>query len=88
MDSDTDRVCKVIEGYVVAEFLSGDGEGLTWKSDLIRMGLIDSVSTFKLVTFLESQFAVTIPAAELVPENLRTIEKLGGLVLQRQAPQP
>jgi acyl carrier protein len=88
MDHELNNVCKTIEGYVVAEFLEGDGEGLTWASDLIRMGLIDSVSTFRLVTFLDEQFQIGIDAAELVPENLRTIEKLGQMVLRRRAASP
>jgi acyl carrier protein len=85
MNLELNDVCKTIEGYVVAEFLEGDGEGLTWASDLIRMGLIDSVSTFRLVTFLDDQFKIGVDSAELVPENLRTIEKLGQMVLRRKA---
>jgi acyl carrier protein len=88
MNLELNDVCKTIEGYVVAEFLEGDGEGLTWASDLIRMGLIDSVSTFRLVTFLDDQFKIGVDSAELVPENLRTIEKLGQMVLRRKASAP
>ena len=88
MNLELNDVCKTIEGYVVAEFLEGDGEGLTWASDLIRMGLIDSVSTFRLVTFLDDQFKIGVDSAELVPENLRTIEKLGQMVLRRRASAP
>jgi acyl carrier protein len=83
MNVDLDSVCKTIEAYVVSEFLAGDGEGLTWSSDLIRMGLIDSVSTFRLATFLDEEFKIGIDAAELVPGNLRTIEKLGQMVVRR-----
>jgi acyl carrier protein len=88
MNLELNDVCKTIEGYVIAEFLEGDGEGLTWASDLIRMGLIDSVSTFRLVTFLDDQFKIGVDSAELVPENLRTIEKLGQMVLRRKASAP
>ena len=71
-----------IEAFVVKEFLDGDGRGLTATSDLIHMGLIDSISIVTLVEFCRSHFGVDVPTSELVPGNLRNVETLSSLVMR------
>lgn len=74
------NVGKAIEDYIVAEILKGDGADLTWDLDLIRTGLIDSVTTVLLVDYLSKTFDVKIPMAETVADNLRSINTMVGLV--------
>ncbi len=76
-----EEISKTIHGFVLREFLPGeDPAELTDRTPLITGGILDSISTLKLVTFLEDHFGITIEAHEAGVEHLDTIEEIVGLV--------
>ena len=50
---------------------------------MLKAGMIDSTGVLELVSFLESQFDFTIQDAEIIPENLDTIDALVGFVSKK-----
>lgn len=54
------------------------GQPLTFSDDdsLLEQGVIDSTGVLELVAFIESEFQVTLDDADLVPENLDSINSL------------
>lgn len=54
------EIKKIIRGFVVENFLSGDGTGLTDDSSFFDEGIIDSTGLLELIDFLEEEFDVII----------------------------
>ena len=70
-----------IRDFVLREFLPGeDPDELTERTPLITGGILDSISTLKLVNFLEDRFGIEIQAHEAGVEHLDTIEQIAALV--------
>jgi acyl carrier protein len=53
---------------------------LTLNTALIEAGLIDSLSIFKLILFMEEQFAIKIHPEDITVENFETINALTALL--------
>lgn len=66
----------LINAYITRELMAKPEFSLTNDTLLIESGILDSLSLLKLVLFLERQFGVVVPAEELVPENLKTIDTI------------
>ena len=67
--------------FILAEFLEGeDPEELTEDVELISSGILDSLATLKLVTFLETEYDVKIEAHEADEDNLNTLVDIANLV--------
>lgn len=48
--------------------------------DLIDDGILDSLDIVTLVTEIHSEFDVTIPAEEIIPENFNSVEAIMALI--------
>ena len=67
--------------YILNEFLAGeDPNALTDQVELITSGILDSLATLKLVTFLENTYNVSIEPHEADEENLNTLADIANLV--------
>jgi acyl carrier protein len=81
MEAIMEEISAAIHDFLLREFLPGEDPGeLTGRTPLITGGILDSISTLKLVTFLEDEFGITIEAHEAGVEHLDTIEDIAGLV--------
>jgi len=49
-------------------------------ADLVDDGILDSLDIVTLVTEIDAEFDVTIPAEEIVPENFNSAEALMALI--------
>ncbi len=52
---------------------------------LIDAGLIDSTGILELVAFLETEFAIRMADADIVPANLDSIKSIVGYVKAKQS---
>jgi acyl carrier protein len=70
-----------VKTYILDEFLPGeDPDELTDDTPLMTTGILDSLATLKLVTYLEQKFDIAVEAHEADAENLNTIEQIVALV--------
>ena len=70
-----------IKTFILNEFLPGeDPDALTATTPLMTSGILDSLATLKLISFLEEQFGVSIAAHEADEEHFETIEDINKLV--------
>jgi acyl carrier protein len=77
---------RVVREYILAEFLPGeDPAELTDDTPLISGGILDSISTLKLVTFLEQRFGISLEAHEAGVEHLDTLERIEALLRAKAA---
>jgi acyl carrier protein len=74
-----------VKHYLLEEFLPGeDPELLTDTTPLLTGGILDSISTMKLVMFLEEQFGVTFQAHEMGADNLNSLVDIERTIQQKQ----
>lgn len=72
---------QAIRHFILENFLPGeDPSNLTNDLNLKENGILDSLSTLKLVTFLEQHFNVEFEAADLGGDKLATVESIEDLV--------
>jgi acyl carrier protein len=80
-----DDIKKVVHHFILNEFLpSEDPAELTDRTPLITGGILDSISTLKLVVFLEEHFGITIEAFEAGVEHLDSIRQIADLVAEKR----
>lgn len=71
----------VIKNFILDNFLPGeDPNNLTDETELKESGILDSLATLNLVTFLEEEFNVQFEADDLDPGNLSTLITIENLV--------
>ncbi len=75
----------IIKSYILDEFLPGENpEALEDSTALITGGILDSLATLKLVSFLEETFGVEIQAHETTVDYLDTVDDIAELVSSKQ----
>jgi acyl carrier protein len=76
-----DDIKAAITEFILKEFLPGENpEELTDSTPLITGGILDSLGTLKLVTFMEEQFKISLQAHETGVDYLNTISDIVKLV--------
>jgi acyl carrier protein len=77
---------EVIKAFILEKFLPGeDARNLSDETELKESGILDSLSTLKLVTFLEERFNVELEASDLDTANLSSVATIAALVDQKAA---
>jgi acyl carrier protein len=75
----------IVRAYILREFLPGeDPSELTEDTPLITGGILDSISTLKLVVFLEEHFGITVEAHEAGVEHLDSVGQITRLVAEKK----
>lgn len=75
-----------IRKFVVENFLFGQDDSRLGNGDsFLEHGIIDSTGVLELVSFLETRFDMKIGDAELVPDNLDSIDGVAGFVRRKSA---
>jgi acyl carrier protein len=70
-----------VKSYILREFLPGESPDAVDDSTLlITGGVLDSIGTVKLVSFLEDEFGIELEAHELNAEYLNTIPDIARIV--------
>lgn len=83
---DVDNVTQAIRTHILNEFLPGESEAnLRDDTPLRTSGILDSMSTLNLVTFLEQSFGITIDAHETGVDNFDRVDTIAALVARKQA---
>jgi len=78
-------VSQITRDFVLKEFLPGeDPAELTDSTPLMTTGILDSIATLKLVSFLEERFGVSIQAHEVDVDNLNTLSAITRLVQSKK----
>jgi acyl carrier protein len=74
-----------LKSYILEEFLQGeDPNELQPSTELMTTGILDSIGTLKLVTFLENEFGVQLEPHETDAEYLNTVGLIANLVVSKR----
>ena len=72
---------QTILDYVIKEYLEDDeDEEITFDTELITGGIVDSFSMVSLKRFLENKYEIQIPDADASPEAFDTVNSIAALV--------
>jgi acyl carrier protein len=72
---------KAILEYVIKEYLEDDeDEEITYDTELISGGIVDSFSMVSLKRFLENKYEIQIPDADASPEAFDSVDRIAALV--------
>ena len=83
--SDDTQVLGIIKDFILNEFLEGeDPSELTDTTELVTTGILDSLATLKLITYIEEQFEVEVEADEADESHLNTLADIVSLVQSKR----
>jgi acyl carrier protein len=75
-----------IREFVVENFLFGqEGRTVAGSDSFLELGIIDSTGVLELVTFVETTFEIKVEDAELIPENLDSVDSLVAFIRRKSA---
>jgi acyl carrier protein len=84
VSNDKAQIVDRVRDYILREFLPGEPpESLSNTTPLITGGVLDSISTVKLVAFIEQEFGVETRPHEMSPDYLDTVDDIATLVAGR-----
>jgi len=73
-----------VRRFITENFpLGGSGFELGGGDSLLEAGVIDSVGVLELIEHLESTYGFQIPDADVLPENLDSIDAIALYVVRR-----
>jgi acyl carrier protein len=80
-----DNVKEEIRQYLLEEFLPGEKpSNLKDNTPLRTSGILDSVATLKVVTFVEERYGIEVEAHEAGVENFDTIDSIASFVQSKR----
>ena len=83
----TDGVKESVKSFILAEFLPGeDPDELEDDTPLISGGILDSISTIKLVSFLEERYGIAFEAHEMNADYLDSLTQIASTIESKQQP--
>jgi len=85
MSPDSESIQSKVKEFILAQFLPGeDPNALTESTPLMTTGILDSLATLKLITFLEEEFGIRVEAYEADAENLNTLADITRFVSSKR----
>jgi acyl carrier protein len=72
--------------YILENFLfTSDGAALSDADSLMQKGIIDSTGALELIMHLESEYAVKVQDAEMIPANLDSVDAIAAFISRKRA---
>ncbi|MDQ3605407.1 MAG: acyl carrier protein [Gemmatimonadota bacterium] len=76
-----DEIIRTVKAYIIEEFLPGEKEdALSDSTPLITGGILDSISTVRLVSLLEERYGIEFQAHELSADYLNSVAAIASTV--------
>ena len=86
MALDPKDVERAVTAFIVENFLFGNtADAPAPGTSFMETGLVDSTGILELVTWLESQYGVSVGDDELVPDNLDSVGNIAAFVARKKA---
>lgn len=82
---ESSEVKATIKEYILNEFLPGESpDSLDDETPLITGGILDSIATVKLISFIEERFGAQIEPHEMNADYLNFLPDIAELVKRRE----
>lgn len=78
-------IATVIRKYVLENYLFTDNEDeLNNNDSFLEKGILDSTGILEIITLIEEQFGIKVDDAEMIPENLDSVNNIVSYVTKKQ----
>ena len=74
-----------VRAFLTSNFYLADPSALSDDASLLDQGLIDSTGILEVIDFLEKTYAITVDDAEMLPENLDSIDRIAAFVERKRS---
>jgi acyl carrier protein len=82
----TEEIIQSVKQFILTSFLPGeDPQALTNSTQLITGGILDSLATLELVSFLEEKYGIQLEAHEVDASRIGTLSAIAELVTSKVA---
>jgi acyl carrier protein len=81
----TTATIETVRKFITENFYIADKSSLKDDASLLDKGIVDSTGVLEVVAFLESEFGIQVDDAEILPENLDTIARIGAYVDKKKS---
>lgn len=80
------QIKEQVRQYILKEFLPGESPAnLKDDTPLRTSGVLDSMATLQVVTFVEENFGIEVEAHEAGVENFDSLNSIAAFVVQKKA---
>ena len=69
-----------VRTFVRTNFYVPEAATLSDEASLLAQGIIDSTGVLELVGFIEDSFGICVDDAEMVPQNLDSVESISSFI--------
>jgi acyl carrier protein len=73
-----------VRTFITHNFYVQNPTALADNASLLEHGIIDSTGVLEVITFIETEFGITIDDQEMVPENLDSIARISDFVRRKK----
>jgi acyl carrier protein len=81
--TDSQTIEREIREFLDENFPLGDGLSLAGGDSLQEAGVVDSLGVLELIGFLEQRYGLQVSDAEVLPENLDSIDSMTQFVMAK-----
>lgn len=82
---DIHRIKTTVRQYIQDNFLMGAAEDYADDASFIDAQMLDSTGFLELVQFLEETYGIRVEDAEMMPDNLDSLDAVARFVARKQA---
>jgi acyl carrier protein len=82
----TEGIRESVRRFIVSNFYVADPAALGDDTSLVREGIVDSTGMLEVLTYLEQTFAIRVENAEVVPDNLDSIQNIVAFIGRKRQP--
>ncbi|BFM17471.1 acyl carrier protein [Maricurvus nonylphenolicus] len=73
-----------LKSFIVEEFIPDTHQDeISDDLELIKSGILDSLSVLKLVAFIEDRYDIALDPSEIDPDNLNSIRAIDALISKK-----
>lgn len=76
---------ELVRGFVIENFLFGDGGHLSEEASFLRNGVIDSTGVLELINYVEETFDIRVEDEEVIPENFDSLRNISNYLESKLA---
>jgi len=80
-----ENIKEAVKEFILKEFLPDESpENLSFTTALVTTGILDSLATLDLVSFLEETYGIKVAAHEVGVDHMNTIDEIASFVVSKQ----
>ncbi|MFR9749554.1 phosphopantetheine-binding protein [Nocardia sp. 004] len=74
------EIIRTVQEFIQSRILHDPEFALEESTQLLKLGILTSLSTMRLVSFIHEKFGVDVPVDEMLAENFADLTAIGALI--------